>query len=1161
MRFTELVVEKYGSLLHQVLRVPEGPGLTVIYGANEAGKSTCLSAIGDFLFGIPHRSPYGAEYGNTAMRLSASLKTADGRSLRLQRRKGRSGTLLDATGAPQDEAVLTQLLGSTTRARYASLFGLDHASLRQGGAHLLAAEGEIGRLIVEAGGGLRALMGRLAEVEAEATRQYAPRQAADRAFYAALERFETAQRRVESLQLSSQGYALAQRQLATASASLEGHRQDRLRLTAELNALTRLVRVVPALHRLDRLATALAAHADVAGLPAGFAAAVTTALERQKAAQTRLQEARSSRQAATERLAALAEPATALLEAEVAIRDLQQQAASVQRDADDRAELAAQVDQNARQLHRLHGQLQLPNGADLLAQQPERTALARVRDLSDQLRIQLPAQAQAQRDQDGLAQQQQALELRIAAAQNLGLDAPLPVQAGTFAEVPGRASSAASLGQQAEHRMQSLTELVRAQGFASPAQLMALSVPTPAAIQAEMQARAMLEQNRLHHRQVQASQMGAHREAERSIGALQAEPGVPSSAALARARAARTAAFAPIRAAHLAGRIEADAAERTATVGQYEACLQVADGLADGLKGAAEREAKLALAQAEAGRSTLAAATAAEQGVAAEAALAARTQAFAAAFPEAVQRQPSLDGLLALVERRASLLQALTEADTAQAQATQATAQLAPSLDGLAHAEAALGLSPAADASLAARVQCLAAAATQRALQRDALARDRAELAALGPRLAQATAQLAHCRQAAAGSQAAWPAALQGLALPADCSPEAAAAHVDRWADARALLEGSRRDQQRLAQLVQAAQGAGARATALGQALQLRLPTEPGPAADMLAERLKTAQELVAQRQILRRNLTDAETLERTCAEKAAAAASDLRALAQRAQIGTEDQDALQATAARSEICARLQAELAQAEGAAADLGDGQAPALSRQQWGGRDLDQLRAQREDLQQRDGLLQRAIEAAVLAEKAAQDQLASCAHENGVNQAVAERESACSHMHAALERYVELKVAHELVTTAMQAIRGAQQAPLVRRAGDLFAQATGQRYAGIDTDVDDANQPVVLGRRPDGSAVAVAAMSDGTRDQLFLAFRLASLEHYGASAEPLPMVADDILVHFDDPRSVATLDLLAKFGASCQVLLFTHHASVLQAAQTLQQRGRAGVIDLR
>ncbi|MBE0532502.1 MAG: hypothetical protein IH626_16890 [Rhodospirillales bacterium] len=87
-----------------------------------------------------------------------------------------------------------------------------------------------------------------------------------------------------------------------------------------------------------------------------------------------------------------------------------------------------------------------------------------------------------------------------------------------------------------------------------------------------------------------------------------------------------------------------------------------------------------------------------------------------------------------------------------------------------------------------------------------------------------------------------------------------------------------------------------------------------------------------------------------------------------------------------------------------------------------------------------------------------------------------------------------------------------------------------------------------------------MSDGTRDQLFLAFRLASLENYATAAEPLPFVADDLLVHFDDIRSSATLDLLARFGETNQVLLFTHHQSVRDGARRLEAEGSTAVIEL-
>ncbi len=52
-----------------------------------------------------------------------------------------------------------------------------------------------------------------------------------------------------------------------------------------------------------------------------------------------------------------------------------------------------------------------------------------------------------------------------------------------------------------------------------------------------------------------------------------------------------------------------------------------------------------------------------------------------------------------------------------------------------------------------------------------------------------------------------------------------------------------------------------------------------------------------------------------------------------------------------------------------------------------------------------------------------------------------------------------------------------------------------------------------------------MSSGTRDQLYLALRLASLEHQHESGPLPPFIVDDILINFDDARSAATLRVLA------------------------------------
>ncbi|MBY5413424.1 hypothetical protein HFO61_34045 [Rhizobium leguminosarum] len=103
-----------------------------------------------------------------------------------------------------------------------------------------------------------------------------------------------------------------------------------------------------------------------------------------------------------------------------------------------------------------------------------------------------------------------------------------------------------------------------------------------------------------------------------------------------------------------------------------------------------------------------------------------------------------------------------------------------------------------------------------------------------------------------------------------------------------------------------------------------------------------------------------------------------------------------------------------------------------------------------------------------------------------------DDAAARMHAAVEDMSTLR-SRALVTKAIDRIRSEQQDPLVSRAGELFAFTT-REFAGIETDIDDKGVPVVVGRRQSGATVSVATMSDGTRDQLFLAFRLGAVENH-------------------------------------------------------------------
>jgi uncharacterized protein YhaN len=82
---------------------------------------------------------------------------------------------------------------------------------------------------------------------------------------------------------------------------------------------------------------------------------------------------------------------------------------------------------------------------------------------------------------------------------------------------------------------------------------------------------------------------------------------------------------------------------------------------------------------------------------------------------------------------------------------------------------------------------------------------------------------------------------------------------------------------------------------------------------------------------------------------------------------------------------------------------------------------------------------------------------------------------------------------------------------------------------------------------GRKVPISGLSEGTRDALYLALRLASLLRHGERDELMPLVLDDVLIHFDDDRARAALALLGEVSRHTQVLFFTHHARDRQLAR--------------
>jgi uncharacterized protein YhaN len=138
------------------------------------------------------------------------------------------------------------------------------------------------------------------------------------------------------------------------------------------------------------------------------------------------------------------------------------------------------------------------------------------------------------------------------------------------------------------------------------------------------------------------------------------------------------------------------------------------------------------------------------------------------------------------------------------------------------------------------------------------------------------------------------------------------------------------------------------------------------------------------------------------------------------------------------------------------------------------------------------------------------------------------------------------------------RSCYQDPLIASASRHFAALTGQSFACLALHCRE-DVLTLAAVRADGQRVPIAGLSEGTRDQLYLALRLAALGEFATRAAPLPFICDDLLVSFDDVRAGLALDVLAEAGTELQVILFTHHRHVVDLAKA-RLKGQVDVITL-
>jgi uncharacterized protein YhaN len=595
--------------------------------------------------------------------------------------------------------------------------------------------------------------------------------------------------------------------------------------------------------------------------------------------------------------------------------------------------------------------------------------------------------------------------------------------------------------------------------------------------------------------------------------------------------------------------------DRKADVDRHRQQTDAADSLADRKSLEAERVAALDLAQLQKAEALTAIETLEKQRTALDERWRKGVRAWEEAWPEAVNRQSDPGRLKALVEERGAILERAAVLRELGEEVGGLHAKMAPRRCALEHAEAKLAVEISGSASISERVS---AASKAIKIHDDAYSDFRQDDQAIRDvtlRRQSTKASLDSLQSPGADWRSAWAPAVSALGLAESIEPERANEITTQWATAGGLLDGLKLTRERLLRMDDDEKELCEKVETIAGTLGLVLPDDRVAVGLMLAERLDAALDIARKRQVL------AVELKERMAEQDRKQGSREAALAKVAglcgEAGCEPAD-LEALAGRSRQWSSGRDRRRAAEETILRSGDGLPVGILREQSAGRDLDNIKADLFQAEQDATRLISEMETA-LSEREDRTRAMKFSATGGINEAVAARESATAEMHDALERYVEISLAKDLLSAAMDRIRAEQQDPLILRASALFSASTQGAFGGIETDIDEHGNPVVVGRRASGERVSVTRMSDGARDQLFLAFRIASIEQYCAAAEPLPFVADDLLVHFDDDRGAAALGLLAELGKTTQVMLFTHHRHVKEDTEALAARNAATVID--
>ena len=1135
MRLRRLELIRYGGFSDRVLDFGAGkPDLHLVIGPNEAGKSTMLQAIGDLLFGIPTQSAQNWRYDYGDLRIRALLGGGTG-DLDVTRRKGKRNTLLAPDGSALADDALAPWLGGMDRRSFERMFGLDHTKLREGGEAILVGKDDAARIVLEAGTGFAGIGQELKKLEEQAAMLFKP--SAQIPVINRLMRERTdALATVRSTMLSDSDWATvkARRDAAEATrASLVAEGRD---LALRAHAIERINRIRPLLARRSVAQEVLNGLGPVRPMPTDAGERLSLALAERGTAQE-LQELETGKRerARTERKAI--ELPDQLLAAKAGVETLASRLAVAEKAGLDlvqrKAEQATLLDRSAR--------VRIEAGLAADHAIPGSGLRKRLRDMLEDGR-------RLDAENSRLHQNRQAIDDELGRLPPLQEEGTAEASLGALRAVLDRVPTDAagrmkSLSTAREKLSARLDDVIA--GLAPwHGTVEALRKCVPPAAGETLLAANGIDEARASLAAAEAEIVEAEKQVvgiRTELAALSEAGVLPTPEVVASARARRDAVIQTVRV-----RLDAARADDDALVGaELRNVTDRADRLADRRDADAHRVAQhgvLSRRKAELEeRIGLARGVIERESVRLEAA----TQAWA-------------DLLRRLAFKRsippADVDRWRTERDRALAVADELREAARTSADF----EAELGArSDALNAVLAGVGQFASSVALP-----DLLERARHEIARLD--------EMVRARDIATGERGRLDKALESLRgsiveadrsrsvfeadrkqilsevglsdhLPAVAVADALDAFDELAADVGTLTTMERQILLDEKQVSDFTVSLGTLLEALGKPSSGR----PFEQARVLSDDLGSA--LRAQATLRRHVEIEQEAEEGLVAIEHRLGAtsrviSDLMGVA-----GASSEEELAELIEFGRKARGYDAELARL--AAEILGEceGLDPAVVTEQAATLSPDEAAAELDAIRIRRVEIEEAREAVGRELASAEADMSGAATATGAADAQQDAVAIGAAMAEAAERHVEVATAAALLRWMIDRHRATAQAPLIERAGALFAQVTAGAFTGLVLDYDEDDRPLIKGLRANSSRVGVDGMSEGTRDQLYLALRLGAVAGRGVS-QALPVICDDLLITADDGRATEMLRVLAAASRDNQIILFSHHEHLIDVARS-------------